>query len=91
MGQNEEFKLLTPESNWYQETAVEFSRSQISVDLFLFPHQYIDVATLNELPKNTAGTLFTYPSFTAEGDGARFSADLQHALTRKTCFESVMR
>ncbi|GMI36360.1 hypothetical protein TeGR_g2281, partial [Tetraparma gracilis] len=64
---------------------------QICVDLFLFPHQYIDVATLNELPKNTAGTLFTYPSFTAESDGARFQADLVHALTRKTCFESVMR
>ena len=59
--------------------------------MFLFPHQYMDTATLSELPKNTAGTMYCYPSFSSASDGARFSSDLTHALTRRTCFEAVMR
>ena len=44
-----------------QNKAVEFSKMQICVDLFLFSSQYTDVATLVNLPKFTAGQLFYYP------------------------------
>lgn len=44
-----------------QNKAVEFSKLQICVDLFLFSGQYTDVATLANLPKFTAGQLFYYP------------------------------
>lgn len=44
-----------------QTKAVEFSKMQICVDLFLFSAQYTDVATLVNLPKFTAGQLFYYP------------------------------
>lgn len=43
-----------------QNKAVEFSKLQICVDLFLFSAQYTDVATLSNLPKFTAGQLFYY-------------------------------
>ncbi|GMH74564.1 hypothetical protein TrST_g8776 [Triparma strigata] len=91
MGTPEEFKLLCPGTNWYKDTGVEFSRSQISVELFLFPHQYVDTATLSELPRNTAGSMYTYPSFSPASDSTRFASDLTHALTRRTSFEAVMR
>lgn len=41
--------------------AVEFSKLQICVDLFLFSAGYTDVSTLVNLPKFTAGQLFYYP------------------------------
>ena len=44
-----------------QTKAVEFSKLQICVDLFLFSAQYTDVATLVNLPKYTDGQLFYYP------------------------------
>lgn len=44
-----------------QNKAVEFSKLQICVDLFLFSAQYTDVASLMNLPKFTAGQLFYYP------------------------------
>ena len=91
MGTSEEYKLLSPSTSWYRDTGVEFSRSQISVEMFVFPHQYVDIATLNELPKNTAGQLYTYPSFNIDADLERFKSDLIHAISRKTAFESVMR
>lgn len=91
MGTPNETKLLRPEATWYKDTALEFSKQQISVDLFLFPYQYMDLAALGELPKFTAGTLHSYVSFNQQKDGQRFEEQLQKTLTQKTTFEAVMR
>eukprot|EP00573_Skeletonema_grethae_P010464 CAMPEP_0201698312 /NCGR_PEP_ID=MMETSP0578-20130828/18349_1 /ASSEMBLY_ACC=CAM_ASM_000663 /TAXON_ID=267565 /ORGANISM="Skeletonema grethea, Strain CCMP 1804" /LENGTH=1230 /DNA_ID=CAMNT_0048184805 /DNA_START=24 /DNA_END=3716 /DNA_ORIENTATION=- len=91
MGTVDEVKLLRSSQAWYKDTAVEFSRSQISVDMYLFPRSYIDVATLGDLPKLTAGTLRTYPGFNYETDGPKFESELVRSLTQHTAFESVMR
>jgi len=91
MGTPDEVKMLNPEIVWYKDTAVEFSRSQISVDMFLFPYQYIDTAALSQLPKLTAGTLRTYAGFDPIRDGPMFESTLTKHLTQKTAFEAVMR
>lgn len=91
MGTPKEVELLRPGQNWYKETAIEFSRAQIGVDMFLFPRAYIDVAALAELPKITAGTLHTYPGFNYDIDGPRFESELCRCLTQPTAFEAVMR
>eukprot|EP00970_Alexandrium_tamarense_P007425 scaffold1361_cov269-Alexandrium_tamarense.AAC.5 len=91
MGTPDEVKLLRPAQSWYKDTAIEFSRAQISVDMYLFPRAYIDVASLGDLPKLTAGTLHTYPGFNYETDGPRFESELCRALTQHTAFEAVMR
>jgi len=92
MGTPEEIKLLKPGTNWYKETALEFSRAQISVEMFLFPFQYIDTASLVELPHATSGRLRTYAAFDSAVDGPKFESDLHHALTRQPiAFEAVMR
>ncbi len=91
MGTPDEVKILRPQSTWYKDTAVEFSRAQISVDMFLFPSQYIDVAALCELPKVTAGTMKSYVGFDLARDGPKFESDLTRRLTQKTAFEAVLR
>jgi protein transport protein SEC24 len=91
MGTPNEVKVLRPECTWYKDTAVEFSRQQISVDMFLFPYQYMDLAALGELPKYTAGTLHSYVSFDQQRDGQRFEEQLNKTLTQPTIFEAVMR
>jgi len=91
MGTPNEVKLLHPDVTWYNETAVEFSRQQISVEMFLFPYQYMDFSALSELPKLTAGTLRSYIGFNLETDGPRFESELVKTLTQNTAFEAVMR
>ncbi|KAL7555846.1 hypothetical protein ACA910_017349 [Epithemia clementina (nom. ined.)] len=93
MGTPKEVTLLKPEAGftWYKDTAIEFSRQQISVDMFLFPYQYMDLAALGELAKYTAGSMHSYPMFQKDQDGPRFEAQLRSILTQKTCFEAVMR
>lgn len=91
MGTPNEVKLLRPEVTWYKDTSVEFSRQQICVDMFIFPYQYMDLASLGELPRFTAGTLRSYVSFNIERDGPRFEEELIKTLTQTTAFEAVMR
>jgi protein transport protein SEC24 len=93
MGTPKESSLLKPhpENTWYKDTGVEFSRQQISVDMFLFPYQYMDLAALGELAKVTAGSMRSYVMFNREKDGPRFEHDLKKTLTTTTAFESVMR
>lgn len=91
MGTPNEVKLLRPETPWYKDTAIEFSRQQISVDMFLFPYQYMDLAALGELPKLTSGKMHSYVMFNYEKDGQRFEEQLNKTLTQSTAFEAVMR
>ncbi|KAH8097839.1 hypothetical protein JL720_754 [Aureococcus anophagefferens] len=77
--------------SWYETKAVEFSRLQICVELFVAAHTYADVATLGLLPKITAGQLYFYPGFKASHDGEKLATELARALTRPTGFEAVMR
>ncbi|CAB9527167.1 transport protein SEC24 (Partial), partial [Seminavis robusta] len=91
MGTPNEVKLLRPEVTWYKDTAVEFSRQQISVDMFLFPYQYMDLAAMAELPKYTAGSVHSYVSFNHKKDGPRYEQTLNKVLTQTTAFEAVMR
>jgi len=91
MGLGAEVKLLRSDSEWYKDTAIEFSRQQISVDMFLFPYAYIDLASLGDLPKYSSGSLHSYVMFDIEKDGRRFEEQLHRILTTNTAFEAVMR
>ena len=66
--------------SWYETKAVEFSRLQICVELFVAAHTYADVATLGLLPKITAGQLYFYPGFKASHDGEKLATELTSAF-----------
>jgi len=90
-GTPQEHKLFAPQDGFYRARALEMSRQQISVDLFLCSQKYVDVATLSMLPKNTSGGLYFYPGFHPSTHGEKFSVELSSVLTRRTGFEAVMR
>ena len=49
LGTSKESTLLQPASAFYKTLAVDCSKSQVCVDMFLFGSQYSDVATLSML------------------------------------------
>ena len=91
MGTPDEVKLLRLDTKWYKDTAIEFSRAQICVDMYFFPYQYIDIASASELAKYTAGTVRTYVAFNPAVDGPKFESELNKNLTIDTAFEAVCR
>lgn len=94
LGTDRERAVLRTDSTFYRQMAVEFSKYQISVDLFLCPPPpavFMDVATLAQLAKFTGGELFRAAGFEAHRDHARLQRLVYRTLSRVTGFEAVMR
>jgi hypothetical protein len=54
-GTDKEVTLLKPDNQFYKDFALDCSRQQIAVDLFLFSPHYTDVATLSTAPRGLEG------------------------------------
>lgn len=94
MGTDRERAVLRPDSTFYRQMAVEYSKFQISCDLFLCPPPpgaYLDVATLAQLAKFTGGEVFRTAAFEAYRDHGRLQHAVYRMLSRETGFEAVMR
>jgi protein transport protein SEC24 len=91
LGSDKEHGMLAAAENTYKSKALKFLRQQICVELFLMPVQYCDVATLQVLPKYTAGQLHYFPGFHAGKDGTALYSSICRSLCRNTGWEAVMR
>ncbi|KAG8957755.1 COPII subunit [Tulasnella sp. 419] len=93
LGTPKESSLLQAADVFYKTFAIECSRSQVSVDMFLFGSSYQDVATLSCLPHYTAGSTFFYPAFTAarSEDAIKFAHEFGEILASPIALEAVMR
>eukprot|EP00746_Dinoflagellata_sp_MGD_P142679 gnl/MRDRNA2_/MRDRNA2_75613_c0_seq1.p1 gnl/MRDRNA2_/MRDRNA2_75613_c0~~gnl/MRDRNA2_/MRDRNA2_75613_c0_seq1.p1 ORF type:complete len:656 (+),score=137.51 gnl/MRDRNA2_/MRDRNA2_75613_c0_seq1:103-2070(+) len=91
LGTDREVENLRPANEQYKELATELTRAQISVELFVAPQQYVDLATMACLPKYTGGDVRYYPMFTAQEHGLKLQNELVHVLTRYMGWEAVMR
>ncbi|KAG0056264.1 COPII subunit [Gryganskiella cystojenkinii] len=93
LGTSKESTLLQSGSSFYKNFAVDCSKSQVCVDMFLFGSQYSDVATLSCLPRFTGGSTFFYPAFTAakSEDALKFAHELAEFLSQRIALEAVMR
>ncbi|CAG8568852.1 15714_t:CDS:10 [Acaulospora morrowiae] len=88
---DKERTLFGPQDNYYKTLATECVDSGISVDMFLFPNSYIDVATIGLLSCLTGGETYYYPNFDIQRDGERFSYELKQNLTREFGYNALMR
>ncbi|BGP55492.1 COPII subunit [Rhodotorula sphaerocarpa] len=93
LGTTKESALLQAQTGWYKTFAIECSRSQVSVDMWLFSSTYTDVATLSGLPRYTGGQTYYYPSFNAarSEDALKFAHEFGTVIADPICLEAVMR
>jgi len=52
-----------PQGNYYMNMAKECVSNGVSIDLFLFPNSYIDVATIGLMVTQTGGQVYRYSYF----------------------------
>jgi len=92
-GTNKEAALLQAQNSFYKSFAVECSKHQVSVDMFLFSSSYQDVATLSCLPRYTGGQTFYYPGWSASRseDTIKFASEFSKFLGMEIALEAVMR
>ncbi|RMD41305.1 hypothetical protein DV735_g3837, partial [Chaetothyriales sp. CBS 134920] len=93
LGTSKESSLLGTANSFYKSFAVECSKQQISVDMFLFSSQYQDVASLSNLPRYTGGQTFFYPGWNAarEDDAFKFAHEFSDYLSTEIGLEAVLR
>ncbi|KAF9568716.1 protein transporter SEC24 [Agrocybe pediades] len=93
LGTAKESGLLQAASPFYKTFAIECSRTQVSVDMFLFSASYQDVATLACLPHYTSGQTYYYPAFNAgrTEDAIKFAHEFGEVLATPIMLEAVMR
>uniref|UniRef100_A0AAR2KIX2 SEC24 homolog C, COPII coat complex component n=1 Tax=Pygocentrus nattereri TaxID=42514 RepID=A0AAR2KIX2_PYGNA len=91
VGTDKEKSLFQPQVSFYANLAKECVAQGCCVDLFLFPNQYVDVATLGVVPTSTGGSVYKYTYFQAQSDQERFLNDLRKDIQKKVGFDAVMR
>ncbi|KAA0724984.1 Protein transport protein [Triplophysa tibetana] len=91
VGTDKEKSLFQPQVGFYNTLAKECVAQGCCVDLFLFPNQYVDVATLGVVPTSTGGSIYKYTYFQAPTDQERFLNDLRRDVQKPMGFDAVMR
>ncbi|TSK14801.1 Protein transport protein Sec24C [Bagarius yarrelli] len=91
VGTDKEKTLFQPQVSFYANLAKECVAQGCSVDLFLFPNQYVDVATLGVIPTSTGGSIYKYTYFQGQSDQERFLNDLRKDVQKQVGFDAVMR
>ena len=91
LGTEKEKQVLTPQNDYYGALGKKCVEAGCSVDLFLLPNQYCDVATLSDLVRKTAGQIYKYEFFMADTHGKRLCDDLRYAVDATAAFDAVMK
>lgn len=85
--------LFQPQTSFYNTLAKDCVAQGCCVDLFLFPNQYVDVATLGVVPVSTGGSVYKYTYFQVREDslsGPGTVCVLVFILTRKESSVSLV-
>ncbi|ODA76527.1 hypothetical protein RJ55_07797 [Drechmeria coniospora] len=93
LGTSKEGGLLQTGNSFYKSFAVECSKNQVSIDMFLFSSQYQDVASLSNLPRYTGGQTWFYPGWHASRpeDALKFASEFSDYLSSEIGLEAVLR
>lgn len=93
LGTSKEGSLLQTASSFYKSFAVECSKNQVSIDMFLFSSGYQDVASLSNLPRYTGGQTYFYPGWNAgrSEDAIKFATEFSDYLSAEIGLEAVLR
>ncbi|XP_045919744.1 protein transport protein Sec24D [Micropterus dolomieu] len=83
--------LFQPQKGVYEQLSKECVAQGCCVDLFLFPSQYVDLATMADVPSHTGGSVYKYNNFQVETDGEHFLRDLRKDLKKSIGFDAIMR
>ncbi|KAI1310209.1 COPII coat Sec23p-Sfb3p heterodimer component [Mortierella claussenii] len=90
-GTDKERTLYAPQDDFYKNLAESCVGAGVSIDLFLFPNAYVDVASLGCLSSITGGETQVFPNFNVARDGAKLMGNIAKIVTRPFGYNALMR
>ncbi|VDO22276.1 unnamed protein product [Haemonchus placei] len=91
LGTDKEKTALAPQGEFYTKLGEQCVKAGVTVDLFLFPNSFVDVASVAQLSAVTGGNVYKYQYFVADKDAPRFLADLTNDVSRQIAFDCMAR
>ncbi|KAJ8271372.1 hypothetical protein COCON_G00102310 [Conger conger] len=88
---DKEKTLFQPQKGVYEQLVQDCISIGCCVDLFLFPSQYTDVATMGSVSMHTGGSVYKYNNFQVPVDGDHFVSDLRRDVEKPIGFDGMMR
>ncbi|CAL8323798.1 unnamed protein product [Boreogadus saida] len=83
---DKEKTLFHPVKGVYEQLSKDCVAQGCSVDLFLFPSQYPDIATMGDVPAHTGGAVYKW-----RPTGEHFLRDLRMDVEKPIGFDAIMR
>ncbi|CAL8299119.1 unnamed protein product [Boreogadus saida] len=83
---DKEKTLFHPVKGVYKQLSKDCVAQGCSVDLFLFPRQYLDIATMGDVPAHTGGAVYKW-----RPTGEHFLRDLRMDVEKPIGFDAIMR
>lgn len=90
-GTDHEKNLFAPQDPFYLKMGEEFALAGVGVNVFFFPSQYIDVASIGFMAAQSGGQIFFHPRFDPVRDGSRVIAEVQRIVLRETAYNVTLR
>lgn len=90
-GTDKERTLFAAQDPFYRQIGEECADAGIGVNLFMFPSQYIDVASIGVLSGLTGGELFFHPRFSPTREGRKLRSEIEGVVSRETAYSVTMR
>uniref|UniRef100_A0A8C9VN13 SEC24 homolog D, COPII coat complex component n=1 Tax=Scleropages formosus TaxID=113540 RepID=A0A8C9VN13_SCLFO len=82
--------LFQPAKGVYEDLSKECVSNGCCVDLFLFPGQYIDVATMGSVAMHTGGSVYKYSNFQVL-NRSQGASDIRKEVEKPVGFDATMR
>ncbi|CAL8275780.1 unnamed protein product [Boreogadus saida] len=83
---DKEKTLFHPVKGVYEQLSKDCVAQGCSVDLFLFPSQYLDIATMGDVPAHTGGAVYKW-----RPTGEHFLRDRRMDVEKPIGFDGIMR
>ena len=88
---DKERTLFSPADPFWRVTAEEAAECGVGINVFLFPDQYTDVASVCALSGITSGEAFFHPKFQPVRDRDTLYDEIKHTVTRETVYNATIR
>ena len=90
-GTDKEKTLFTAQDPVYRQLGEDCADNGVGVNLFLFPSQYIDVASIGVLSGLTGGEIFFHPRFDPTREGHKLTSEVHGVISRESGYSVTMR
>jgi protein transport protein SEC24 len=88
---DKEKSLFMAADPFWRTTAEELAESGVGVNIFFFPDQYTDVASVGVLSSTTGGEIFFHPKFSPVRDRETLFDEIKRIIIRETAYNTTIR